>query len=133
MIRCISNQTVGFSGCINGVVGPKLDFSFEKCDSIIEYDNETGSYTINWKDEINKTIWIDNSSLDILAHVTINCAECMAGGSYDIMNDTLVLYYNVKRTPMFAHCMCTHTLYYNFTNLEQKDYHFQLVEIIDDP
>ncbi|RLF57567.1 MAG: hypothetical protein DRN27_07530 [Thermoplasmata archaeon] len=124
-------MTIVYSGCLEDTIETELNFSYEECTTLTEYDNETGLYTVNWEDEINRTIWIDNSSLNILAYVTINCADSLIEGSYRIINETLLLYYTIQSSPFNAKCMCTHILYYNFTNLEKRDYQFRLVEIIN--
>ena len=79
--------------------------------------------------EIN---WLDNATLQINTYLIINCAEKIEYGDYKRINDTVILKYNSPacngKNPCMD-CICAHELLYKFTNLEKRDYQFELERI----
>jgi len=108
-----------FNPCPNAS-SPVLEFSFGECDqSISPYNTEEHG--------IKETKWIDNTTLEVKAIVSINCAEEIESGDFEIVGKNIVLVY---KSPLCeeicADCMCAHEIKYNFSNLEKKDYTFEL-------
>jgi len=99
-----------------------LNFSFSECGVFSFDESDTG---------INETIWIDNTTLNVKANVLINCGEEIINGSYQLVDDKITLYYNSPEcVEECMDCMCGVVLYYNFTNLDKKDYQFELERIV---
>ncbi len=79
---------------------------------------------------LKKITWIDETTLKVKAYVSINYAEEIESGNYEITNDKIILIYKSPRCKdVCAHCLCVHELVYNFTNLKRKDYQFGLKRI----
>lgn len=100
----------------------KLDFSSGPCDSTISAYNQSNL-------GIKQITWINDTVLEIKAHVSINCAEEIENGGYKIINNKLILKYNSPKCETCAKCICAHELIYEFRNLEKKDYQFELERI----
>lgn len=99
---------------------PKLEFSFKDCDPNIDPYNQDN---LGVK-EIN---WLDQKTLLVKAFVSINCAEKIEDGSFDIEGNKIILKYRsplCKETCMY--CICAHELTYKFINLDKRDYEFEL-------
>lgn len=109
--------------CIKTGTGGKLDF-FEAgpCDTTIGPYNQSEL-------GIKETNWLDDKTLHIKAYVSINCAEEITGVDFEINDDKIILVYDSPRCGenfTCARCMCAHELTYHFSELEKKEYSFEL-------
>jgi len=101
---------------------PTMNFSKSECGVFAFDESDIG---------INETTWIDDTTLNVKANVLINCGEEIINGSYLLVDDIITLYYNSPEcVEECMDCMCGVVLYYNFTNLDKKDYQFQLERIV---
>jgi len=124
---------VGFSGCFEQKTDDtnpdnqepsetNMNFSFTEC-GVFDFDeSETG---------INETLWLNDTTLNVKVNILINCAEEITNGSYEIDDDILTLKYKSPECipEECMDCMCGIVLYYNFTNLKNEDYQFQIERI----
>ena len=101
---------------------PKLEFSFRDCDQFVGTETR-GKLGV---DEIQ---WLDNTTLLVKAFVSINCAEKMTSGSFEISGDTVTLKYHHTKCTECTSCECIHELTYRFTNLGRGDYQFKLSSV----
>ncbi len=95
------------------------------------HHGECGVFAFN-KSEIgiNETIWLNNTSLCVKAYILINCGEIIENGSFQIVNNTISLYYiSPECVEECMDCRCGMVLFYNFTNLEKKNYNFELMRL----
>jgi len=119
---------ISISGClednkkVNGInLGVTLDFQHSECGIFAFNKSEMG---------INETLWLNNNSLCVKAYILINCGEIIENGSFQIVNNTISLYYiSPECVEECMDCMCGVVLFYNFTNLEKKDYNFELIRL----
>jgi hypothetical protein len=74
---------------------------------------------------IKKVEW-ENNTLNVKAYVAINCAEEITRGNYKLSKDNITLTYTCPKCVICTTCMETNELNYKFTNLEKKDYEFEL-------
>ncbi len=100
-----------------------MEFASGPCDpKISPYDSSNLG--------IKEITWIDNTTLQVKAYVSINCVEEIKNGDYDITDDRIILIYKSPRCKdICAKCLCAHELVYNFINLERKDYQFELKRV----
>ena len=107
------------AGC--ALQSPRLDFSAGPCDESIDpYETDLG---------IEDVTWVDDTTLVVTAYVNINCAEEITGGDFKIYGDKIILEYTSPECETCTFCLCAHKLTYRFTNLEKKEYHFELSRI----
>ena len=99
----------------------KLEFSSIPKDSISPY--EPSNLGIKEKE------WLNNKTLNVKSYVAINCAKEIENGSYKIIKDKINLIYKSPKCEICTTCMRTHELNYKFTNLEKRDYEFELQRI----
>ena len=112
--------TVIFSGCV-GQPSVELEFSVGECD-LDPYGEEEG---------VRETTWLDDTTLEVKVYVIINCAEEIESGSYELINDTIILRYTCPECDgECVRCLCGHELTYTFTHLEHKDYQFEIERIL---
>ena len=111
--------TAMFSSCVRQP-SVKLEFSVGECD-LDPYGKEEG---------VQETTWLDNTTLEVKAYVIINCAEEIESGSYELVNDTIILRYICPKCEECAKCLCGYELTYTFTHLEQKEYQFEIERIL---
>ena len=119
---------ISISGCleenkkVNGInLGINLDFHHSKCGAFAFNQSEIG---------INETLWLNNNSLCVKAYILINCGEIIKNGSFQIVNNTISLYYiSPECVEECIDCIWEVVLFYNFTNLEKKDYNFELIRL----
>lgn len=108
------------SNCIRQ--GPRLEFSAGPCDESIDpYNTDFG---------VKETTWIDETTLVVTVLVGINCAEEIEGGDYQLYGNKIVLQYISPQCETCTFCICAHELTYKFTNLEKKEYQFELERIL---
>ena len=101
---------------------PRLEFSFKDCDQFVGAETREKLGT----DEVQ---WLGSTTLLVRALVSINCAEKMGGGDFEIYGNTITLKYQHTKCTECASCECIHELTYQFTNLERKDYQFELSSV----
>ena len=110
-----------FSGC---VIQPpvELEFSVSECD-MDPYEDEEG---------VQETTWLDDTTLEVIVYVIINCAEEIESGSYELVNNTIKLKYTSPECAIedCVKCLCGYELTYTFTHLEQEDYQFEIERIL---
>jgi hypothetical protein len=96
-----------------------IEFTFEssECNTSIDPYNESNL-------GITKTIWFGEDILEIEAHVSINCAEEILGGDYEIDESKIILEYNHTSCTVCTTCNCVHNLTYKFENIAKKEYEF---------
>lgn len=96
----------------------KFEFSAIQCnESISPYDSShLGVKEINWK----------GKNLEVKAFVSINCAEKIIFGSYELQKEKIILRYEKTSCNPCTLCNCVSELSYKFENLEKKDYKFEL-------
>lgn len=98
-----------------------IKFSFESSEcneSINPYDDSNLGIT--------KTGWIDENTLEIEAYVTINCAERILDGNFEINKNKIMLKYDHTHCTICTSCMCANKLTYKFQNIEKKEYEFEI-------
>ncbi len=110
----------------------KLSFSVKSCDDLGQTETKTleEPHIDPYDPEslgVKEANWLDDTTLDIKAYVSVNCAETVKKGSYKIEDDKLVLEYIPSGCDPCALCMCVSELNYRFTNLEKRPYQFELV------
>jgi len=131
---------VGFSGCINqyeqndtsDVIS--LDFITDCC--ILGGDIDPYNRSHLGVKEIN---WLDNSTVNIIAYVSLNCAFWIEGGGFNLYNDIITLNYYVGSNYsieerngteyefcILANCICASRLNFTISNLNSKDCNFLL-------
>ncbi len=89
------------------------------CDGSVDpYDEENlGVQEINW---------LDDETLEVKAYVTINCAEDIHDGDYEIWWNEITLWHSYIECTLCAECLCAHELTYKFSGLNKGDYEFEL-------
>jgi hypothetical protein len=106
-------------GCIQQ--SPNLEFSAGPCDtSINPLETDMG---------VQEVVWSDDTTLVVTVLVGLNCAEEIEGGDFEILGNRIILVYTSPKCETCATCMCAHELTYTFTNLEKKEYQFELKRI----
>ena len=93
----------------------RLEFSSSECDGSIEdYDND-----------IKETKWINDNTLEITAYVIINCCNEIGKGSYEIVDNKIILKFeDIGKDE--CDCICDSDLTYTFSDIDKKDYQFEL-------
>jgi hypothetical protein len=108
------------SGC---VIQPpvEMEFSVGECD-LDPYGEEEG---------VRDVTWLDDTTLEIKVYVIINCAEEIEDGNYELVNNKIILKYISPECEVeeCVKCLCGFELTYTFTNLENKDYIFEVERI----
>jgi len=95
-----------------------LEFSFGSCDSSID-DSNLG---------VREVEWIADRTVVVTAVVSLNCAETVQWGDYEVSGDIVVLKYKSRRCGLrCAECRCAHELIYRITDIDKKAYRFELV------
>jgi hypothetical protein len=96
----------------------QFQFSAMPCnESINAYDaSGLGIKNIEWQ----------GSELQIKSYVSINCAEQVTAGDYEISDNKLILKYSKTDCEICTTCMCVSELDYEFKGIEKKDYEFEL-------
>jgi hypothetical protein len=98
--------------------GIKLEFSSSEC---------TGPNDL-FEDEITKTEWVDDTTLEATAHVIINCCNEIGKGNYEIINNKIILKFeDIGKDE--CDCICDSDLTYTFSDIDKKDYQFELQSI----
>jgi hypothetical protein len=84
-------------------------------------------------DTIKKTEWLNDSALSVIIQVSLNCAENILRGSYEIKDSTIILNYYAPRcgdkSLPCAKCVCNPILEYKFKNIVKKDFLFVIKRI----
>ena len=106
--------------------GITLEFSIDCCG-----DSDVDAYNRS-QHGIQEVIWIDETTVQIIAGVSINCAAWIEGAGYRIHNNTIVLMYYVGKGPCLTYCSCGHSLRFTLSNLEPGDYEFELESVYND-
>ena len=120
---------VSVSGCIKQTQNQQSQKTLVNSSSR-QYDQNKSSPFNSSDLGIKEITWINDTSLQVKAYVNINCAEKIENTDYEIIDGKIVLIYKSPRCKIFcANCFCTHELVYNFTNLEKKDYQFELKRV----
>jgi len=70
--------------------------------------------------------WSDKTTLEIKALVSVNCAENVTGGDYEIQGNKIILKYIPSGCDPCALCKCVNELNYKIKGLTQKEYEFEL-------
>ena len=108
------------SGCVQQ--SPKLKFTAGPCDETIDpYGTDMGVKEVNW---------IDETTLEVVVYVNINCAEEIEDGDFQLFSGRIILQYTAPQCEECVFCLCAHRLVYRFTNLEKKEYLFEIERIM---
>lgn len=102
-----------------------LDFSYGPCNNSINTFDESSL-------GIQEFVWLTNDSLQVKAHVSLNCVEKIKRGNYEMTGDSISLLYKASTCGGLrscARCMCAHELVYVISDLDKKDYSFILESI----
>ncbi len=100
-----------------------LEFYASPCNMSISPYNKTNL-------GIKEIKWLNETTLQVKAYISINCAEDIQGGDYEIEGNQITLkYISPKCKEVCAECMCAHELVFKLFNLEKKDYKFELKRI----
>jgi hypothetical protein len=98
--------------------------------------NTEGPYQTDTDTNVNLRIkehnWTNSTTLVVRAHVQHDCVSQVREGEHEILKDEnkILLKYKVHRDPnILEECYCTYELIYRFTDLEEKDYEFELEPI----
>ena len=104
----------------NPVTGP-ANFEFESgpCDASVDPYDQTSM-------GVKDVSWINDKTLQVTANVSLNCAENIGNGGYEVSGNKIILKYKSPTCETCAKCMCSHKLTYRLINLEKKDYTFEL-------
>lgn len=131
---------VGFSGCIDQEEqndpseSIRLDFLTDCCISGGDIDPYNQSHL-----GIKEINWLDNSTVNIIAYVSLNCGFWIEGGGFNIYNNTITLNYYVGMNYsiserhgteyeyyILANCNCASCLNFTIGNLDLNEYNFTL-------
>ncbi|MFH1240448.1 MAG: hypothetical protein V1672_04490 [Candidatus Diapherotrites archaeon] len=104
----------------------RMDFYAEPCDQDINpYDESIP--------RVLETNWANNSTLEVMVRVAINCAESILSGDFEIEGNKIILSYESTycgdNEEGCTLCNCAHDLIYTFTNIAKKEYEFEISEI----
>jgi hypothetical protein len=108
--------------CVEQTLETKMEFTAGECSGSVDPWNQTQM-------GVNETKWLDDTTLQVTAFVSINCAETVESGEYALAGNKLTLKYDYTSctvSGICANCICAHELAYKFTNLEKKDYEIEL-------
>ena len=113
----IANCSADNISCQSNAI--KLEFESGPCDAGIDpYDQASMG--------VKDFSWIDDKALQVTANISLNCAENIGNGGYEISGNKIILKYKSPQCQTCASCMCSHKLTYKLINLEKKDYTFEL-------
>ena len=79
---------------------------------------------------IKEITWINETTVNILAYVSTNCAYWIEGAGFHIYNNKISLTYYIGKTDLIAYCICAHGLSFTLSNLEPGEYNFELESTI---
>lgn len=119
VLICLITIVAGCNG-IQNITNTKLEFSSGPCDQTVSYNLSALG--------VKETFWLNNNTLQIKAYVKINCAADIKQGNFEIRDDKIILKYASTRCNPCTSCECTHELTYKLTDLDKKDYEFELKE-----
>jgi hypothetical protein len=77
---------------------------------------------------VQKATWVDETTLEITALVPTNCSDDIRKGSFEIVDDTLILYYHYKKCFECSTCVCVRELLYTI-QVEKKEYQFEVKSV----
>jgi len=113
----IANCSVDNIACQPNAI--KLEFESGPCDTSIDpYDQASMG--------VKDVSWVDDKALQVIAHISLNCAENIGNGGYEVSGNKIILKYKSPQCQTCAKCMCSHRLTYRLINLEKKDYTFEI-------
>jgi hypothetical protein len=96
-----------------GNLQKNLDFSSSDCKDMGYFKYIEG---------VRNVRWVDDSTIEILARVSLNCADSVKSGSYKIRGKRIFLDYSIDSSLFQATCLCNKDLIYRISNIERKDY-----------
>lgn len=105
-----------------------VEFSSGDCDEGVDPYNpqELG---------IKEKNWLDDSTLEVTAYVSVNCADVIEDGDYSIDGDKITLQYFspdcFESGGECAECMCAHELSYKFSKIVKKNYEFEIQRVYE--
>ncbi len=118
--KWLSFVVIMISGCIQQP--PGLEFSATSCDEKIDpYDPSNLG--------VKEVLWVDEVTLVVTVYVSVNCAEKIEGGDYEMVNGKIILKYTAPRCEVCTTCNCTRVLTYKFSNLPKKEYQFEIARV----
>jgi hypothetical protein len=107
---------------ISDISKEKLDIKFsasvDTCQDIIR----------DFRDRIEEIKWMDKTTLVVKAYVISTCQNKIENIGYEFINDKIILQFQEVGESM-ANCLCSHNITYTFTNLEKKEYKFELIRL----
>ncbi|MBU7032469.1 MAG: hypothetical protein HXS53_08050 [Theionarchaea archaeon] len=109
--------TLLLSGCMAESI--QFDFQAGACDENIDPMDERNL-------GVQEVRWIDDTTLEVTAIITIKCAEKIRGGKYEIRDTTITLKYDAPQCEECVFCLCAHKLTYRFGGIDKKEYTFTL-------
>jgi len=102
--------------------GVGLAFRAERCDDTLDaYNPENAG--------VKETTWLDDTTLEVVAYVSTNCAKNVESGDYSIEGSNITLrYYSPKCIvgELCTSCYCLSRVVYRFTDLQREEYAFAL-------
>ena len=101
---------------------PELEFSSTPCDQEVNPYEQSGL-------GVRKLEWLDETTLQVQVYVSVNCAEEIEKGDYEIANNKIILKYISPKCTLCVKCMCARRLIYKFTGIEKKDYQFEVERV----
>ncbi len=99
-----------------------LEFSFKDC------DDGVSPYEKSQLGVRGKT-WLNDTTLSVKAYVSINCAENITYGTYELNGNNLTLEYKVQSPNTLTKCMCAREVNYKITALDKMEYIIELKRI----
>ena len=86
---------------------------------------------------VKNITWIDETTVNIRAYISLNCAYWIEGAGFHIHNSTISLSYFVGRQKhgtgiLMANCICAASLNFTLSNLEPGEYNFELEPLFND-
>ncbi len=107
-----------FSGCVEQA---DIEFFASPCDDTKDpYDQSMLG--------VQKITWLNETTLEITAYIATNCSDDIRKGSYEIVDDTLILYYHYKKCYECTTCVCVRELRYTIP-VEKKEYQYEVKSV----
>ena len=104
----------------------QMDFEVGECDGSVDPYNES-------KLGIQEVNWINEFTLEVIADVSVNCAEEILSGNFEKEGSKITLKYYVpdcfEHGDGCAECLCGHRIICTFFNIENAEYEFELEEV----
>ncbi|MFA6888999.1 MAG: hypothetical protein WC254_05900 [Candidatus Woesearchaeota archaeon] len=102
--------------------GIVTDFTTEACDVSVDPYNLSNM-------GVQNILWINNSTVQISAYISINCADTLTEGKYVINENVIALSYTLNScqdTNRCMRCSCAQKVVYTIYDIEKQEYMFTI-------